>query len=139
MAIGKPLPPVRIYIARVVDAVTYGAVVALIGCLISGAIGFLFLGSLNGMKFVLFIVGFVQIGVGVVELWPTDISDVENTNEQSPDELSGVQIIVDWLVPTDWLGLPPDERFEHGVRQLLAGGLMLVISFTMEAVFGITG
>lgn len=139
MTMEIPSSSVGVYLARIIDAAIYCSVVALVGSLISGVLGFLLLGSLNGMKFLLFVAGFIQIGVGVAQLWPTDISDVEEPDKPNPDEISRVQLVVNWLAPTDRLGLPPDERFEHGVRQFLAGMLLLVISFSMEAVFGITG
>jgi hypothetical protein len=139
MAMGVPSSSVKVYLSRSIDAAIYSSVIALFGALLSGVLGFLLLGSLNGVKFLLFVAGFIQIGIGVAQLWPSDISDVNEPDKPNPDEISRVQLVVDWLAPTDRLGLPPDERFEHGVRQFLAGMLLLVISFSMEAMFGVTG
>lgn len=140
MAMGIPSrSSVDAYLARIVDATVYAVVVAMAGCLVSGIAGILILGSLNGTKFLLFVLGFLQIGVGVARLWPTDVSDIEGGPESNPDDPSRVQLVVDRIAPTERLGLPPNERFERGGKQLLAGVLLLVVSFSMEAVFGITG
>lgn len=137
MAMGSAPSATQVYLARVVDALVYGAVVALLASLVSAAIGLLVLGSLNGMKFVLFVAGFGQIALGVISLWPSDVSDIEDTGGPPPNEVSRVQRVVDRLAPTELLGLPVEQRFEHGVRQLVAGVLMLVVSFSMEAAFGV--
>lgn len=127
----------RIYLARVVDAVVYGALVALVVSLVGAVVGLLVFGSLNGTKLLLFVAGFAQITVAVVSLWPSDVSDLEGSNAPDPEEVSRVQLLVDRIVPKERLGLPVQERFEHGVRQFVAGVAILAVSFSMEAVFGI--
>lgn len=139
MGTGEPMGPSVAYLARIIDAVTYGAVVAVAWSLVCAVLGLLVFGSWSGVKLLLFIAGFLQIAIGVAQLWPTDISDVERPHERTPDDVSGVQAVVNRVAPFEQLGLPPDERFEPGVRQFVAGLLLLGVSYSMEAVFGIPG
>lgn len=131
--------PVHRYFAKSIDAITYGIVVSVFGWLICTVLGLLLLGSWSGVKFLLFIAGFLQIAIGVTQLWPTDVSDLENANNPDPDDVSHVQIIVNRIAPIDRLGLPPTERFEPGVKRFVAGLMLLGISLSMEVVFGIGG
>lgn len=94
------------------------------------------------LKYLLFVVGFLCFGIGSWSLWarsrkrPTIWPDVD-TGIDLDDDLGFEQFL--WELPGlrgEWL--PPHERLGRSVKLFLTGVLVLVISYTMEAGFGVT-
>ena len=119
---------------RLVDALARAAVLTTVVVAVSAAISFALGGRWLGVKYILFVVGFLALGVGGVLARPTpawrDEPYVSRSAESTP-----FQAFVDRVLGR--FALPPQERFPTGVRVLLAGVLMLATSFVMETVFGV--
>jgi hypothetical protein len=93
------------------------------------------------LKYLLFVVGFLLFGVGSVALWrgtrrrPTIWPSVE-VGPDREDDLALERRL--WELPGlrgEWL--PPTDRLSRPVKLFLTGLLVLAISYTMEAVFGV--
>lgn len=135
MNIGDDTVSTDVYLAKIIDAAIYSGIVAVVGFVLAVIVGLL-LGSVwNGAKYFLFFVGFLQMTIGVVQMWPTDRSELEGDTD--PDDVSRVQALVDRLTPTEQLQLPAGERFEPGFKRFLASLALLGISLTLETVFGV--
>jgi len=119
---------------RLADALARAVVLTALVVAVSAAISFALGGRWLGVKFILFVVGFLALGIGGILARPTpawrDEPYVSRSGESTP-----FQALVDRLLGR--FALAPDERFPTGVRVLLAGVLMLAISFLMETVFGV--
>lgn len=121
-------------LAKAIDGVVYAAVTAGIASLLGLLVAAPFAQPLVALKYLLFVGGFLQLGVGVAQLWPTDPSDLE---EPAPEPTSRTQDVVDWLAPTGRLGLPVGQRFDPGARRTLSGLAILFVSFVLEAGLGV--
>ena len=119
---------------RLVDALARALVLTTLVVAVSAAVSFALGGRWLGVKFILFVVGFLALGIGGVLARPTpawrDEPYVSRSGESTP-----FQALVDRVL--GGFALPPGERFPTGVRVLLAGVLMLALSYTMETVFGV--
>lgn len=119
---------------RLVDAFARAVILTTLVITVSAAISFALGGRWLGVKYILFVVGFFALGIGGILSRPTpawrDEPYVSRSGESTP-----FQALVDRLL--GGFALAPRERFPTGVRVLLAGVLMLAISFVMETVFGV--
>jgi hypothetical protein len=119
---------------RLADALARALVLTALVVAVSAAISFALGGRWLGVKYLLFVVGFLALGIGGVFSRPTpawrDDPYIQRSGGSTP-----FQSLVDRLL--GGFGLPADERFPTGIRVLLAGLLMLGISFVMETVFGV--
>jgi hypothetical protein len=125
---------VAVFVAKSIDGVVYAVLTAGIASLVGLALGTLLGEPLLVLKYLLFVGGFLQVGVGVAQLWPTDPSDLEGP---TPEQSSRTQAVVDRLSPIERLGLPVGRRFDLGAKRLLSGLAILFVSFALEAVFGV--
>ncbi|WP_053948182.1 DUF7555 family protein [Halolamina sediminis] len=125
---------VAVFVAKTIDGVVYAGITAGIACLAGLAIGALLGEPWILLKYLLFVGGFLQLGVGVAQLWPTDPSDLEGP---TPEQSSRTQAVVDRLSPLERLGLPVGRRFDLGAKRFLSGLAILFVSFALEAVFGV--
>jgi len=128
-----------------VDAFMYALAVAGLtgfGALVLGiATG----GGLVRSKVLLFTIGWVLIVYAVVRLWPTSPDDVGipskgRYGESLPEfhDTTRFQAFVRTLPPVRWIRAPPPEKRVTIPGKLLFGGLLiLLLSFLMEAVFGV--
>jgi|AntDeeMinimDraft_4_1070355.scaffolds.fasta_scaffold00404_6 hypothetical protein len=128
-----------------VDAFTYALAVAGLtgfGALVLGiATG----GGLVRSKVLLFAIGWVLTVYAVVRLWPTSPDDVGTPSkgrygESLPEfhDTTRFQAFVRTLPPVRWIRAPPPEKRVTTPGKVLFGGLLiLLLSFLMEAVFGV--
>ncbi|WP_435115521.1 DUF7555 family protein [Halolamina sp. C58] len=123
-----------VFLAKAIDGVVYAALTAVIASLAGLAVGALLGAPWVVLKYLLFVGGFLQVGVGVAQLWPTDPSDLEGP---TPEQSSRTQAVVDRLAPIGRLGLPVGRRFDVGAKRFLSGLAILFVSFALEAVFGV--
>ena len=128
------MSPAAVFLSKTVDGVVYAVLTAGAASLVGLGVGALFSEPLVALKYLLFIGGFLQVGVGVAQLWPSDPSDVQ---ESVPDAAPWTQRVVDRLSLTRRLGLPVGRHFALGTKRSLSGLAILFVSFGLEAVFGV--
>ena len=112
---------------RLADALARALVLTALVVAVSAAISFALGGRWLGVKYLLFVVG--GVFSRPTPAWRDD-PYIQRSGGSTP-----FQSLVDRLL--GGFGLPADERFPTGIRVLLAGLLMLGISFVMETVFGV--
>jgi len=135
---------------QVLDALVYAIVVTGVAFVIGAVVSFPLGGGLLGIKYFLFLVGFVLFGYGAFQLrpsraWKVDKSGDEieiERNEKTGDvvgsrEETRFQSSVQRLPPLSRYSIPPDERFSPDAKLFLASIAILLTSFLMEAVFGV--
>jgi hypothetical protein len=101
-------------------------------------VGLLATGSLVGLKWLLFLVGLLFIGVGSVKLRPPPPgrqgSRFGIANTRTDDGLGGR---IGRLPPVAWYEPAADEHLSDGARLLLAGLTTWAVSFALERVFNV--
>jgi hypothetical protein len=128
---------------QALDAIVYAVVVTAIVGIGSTAISFVLGWGLVGVKFILFVIGFVLFGAATFKLRPTAPWREENGSESSgvsyagSDNDSPLQRAIYRVLPLDQYELHPKDRLSDGAKLFLASVLMLVISFLMESVFDV--
>lgn len=125
---------------QLLDAFVYAVVVTATAVVGSIAISFALGGNWLGVKFILFIVGIGLFGIGTLKLRPAAAwsdSDKSQTQTNSSEE-TWLQARIQRVPPLDRYGLRPDERLSDGVKLFLVSVLILLVSFSLETVFGIT-
>lgn len=95
-------------------------------------------GDLVGVKWGLFVVGLLALGIGSFKLRPGKQwrDDPDGVIADSRGE-SQIQRLVDRLPPFRDAPLQDDERLSDGLKLLLGAGCMLLTSFLLEAVLGV--
>jgi len=125
---------------KLADAVLYAVVLTAVWSAIFLPVSLLLGGDLVGVKWGLFVVGFLTLGVGSFKLRPGKQwrEDDEGLIADSRGE-SQVQRLVDRLPPFRDRVEPPrnDHRLSDGLKLLLGAVCMLLTSFLLEAVFGV--
>jgi hypothetical protein len=128
---------------QALDAIVYAIVVTAIVGITSIAVSFVLGWGLVGVKFILFVVGFVLFGIGTLKLRPTSPWQEGDENESSEvshagsDNDSPLQRAIHRVLPLDQHELRPNNRLSDGAKLFLASVFMLVVSFLMESVFDI--
>lgn len=116
-------------------AVAFSAAVTAVAVALGVASG----GGLVRAKYILFFAGFAVLMVGTAGLWPTSPEDLEE-GDSIPEarEETRLEAVAQAVPPTRWLPAPPPgSRPSDGGRRFLAGLLVLLTSYAMEAVFGV--
>lgn len=121
--------------ARVVDAVQYAVGLTVLVAATTLPIGLLFGVGLWGVKFGLFLVGIFAMGYATLLAWPKSPEDLER--EGLDRDETRIQAFVRRVPPAAWYPLRPRERYANWARLYLASLTMFVVSYTMEAVFGV--
>jgi hypothetical protein len=119
---------------RLLDALVRAVILTTLVVAVSAAISFALGGRWVGVKYLLFVVGFLALGIGGVLSRPTPAWREEPYVQRSGGS-TPFQALVDRGLGR--FALAPGERFPTGVRVLLAGLLMLGLSFALETVFGV--
>ena len=118
---------------KLLDLLAYAVVLGLLVFLATAAVSFALGGGWGGVKFLLFVLGFLGMGVGAFFLRPTppwrDEPLVQRTGETPLERL--VRRLLGGRA------LDPDQQYPPSARVLVAGVLLLVVSFVMETVFGV--
>ncbi|WP_423743660.1 hypothetical protein V5735_11555 (plasmid) [Haladaptatus sp. SPP-AMP-3] len=135
---------------QVLDALVYAIAVTGVAFVVGGLVSFPLGGGLVGVKYFLFLIGFLLFGYGAWQLrpdrpWDVDKSDgeIEIVRNDTRGEVIGAreetrfQAAVQRLPPLSWYSIPPEERFSPGAKLFLASIAILLASFLMEAVFGV--
>jgi hypothetical protein len=119
---------------KLLDALARATMFTALVVAVAAAVSFALGGRWLGVKYLLFVVGFLALGLGGVLARPKPAWRDEPYVSR-PTESTPFQALVDRLL--GGYGLAPADRLPTGVRVLLAGVLMLAISFVMETVFGV--
>ncbi len=136
---------------QALDALVYAIVVTglvfLIGAIVSFALG----GGFVGVKYFLFFVGILLFGYGTFSLYPSrrwkvdrsegnvEIERSTNTGEViGSREETRFQSAVQQVPPLTQYSLPPQERLSPGAKLFIASLVVLLTSFLMESVFGVS-
>ena len=124
---------------RVADLLLYSVVVTAVVVVVTAPVSLLAGGTLVGVKFALFALGFVVLAAGSWKLrppanWRETTSRIHVADTRGGGNFQG---LVDSLPPLRGHRLRDADRYSDGAKLLLAGLLMLATSFLMEAVLGI--
>ena len=118
---------------KLLDALAYAVALSALVFLAATAVSFALGGGWGGVKYLLFVLGFLALGAGAFFLRPTppwrDESLAKRTG-QTPFERAVRRLLGE-------RALAPDQQYPPAARVLLAGVLLLAVSFVMETVFGI--
>lgn len=132
--------------AQAADALVYGLVltaivgggVGLIGGVLS-VLGFPWGWGLVGVKYGLFLFGWLIFGYGTLQLRPRAAwKEAEGGAALTAREETRFQAFVQSLPPARFLPLEPGDRLSTALRIFIGSLLMLGTSLVMEFVFGVT-
>jgi hypothetical protein len=123
---------------KLADALLYGAVLTALWAVIFLPVSLLLGGDLVGVKWGLFMVGILTLGVGSFKLRPGKQwrEDEDGLISDSRGD-SNVQRVVDRLPPLRDAPLRDDQRFSDGAKLLLGALCMLAASFLLETALGV--
>lgn len=133
-------------VAQVFDLVSYAVattvVFAGVSAVVAAAIGS---AVAPGVKYGLFVFGWLAFGYGTVMLWPKAAwkkrkeSKMFDTLLSSPSKRPDTkfQRLVQRLPPARFRQIPDEERLSTGARVFFAAIVMMVTSIVLEQVFGI--
>lgn len=118
---------------KLLDTLAYAVALSLVVFLTTTAVSFALGAGWGGVKYLLFVLGFLAFGVGAFLLRPTpawrDEPLVQRTG-QTPFERAVRRLLGE-------RALAPDQQLPTGARLFVAGLLLLAVSFVMESVFGV--
>lgn len=134
-------------IARIwIDALAYAIVVTAVATAAALLVGVATGGGAVRAKILLFVAGWVLLSYATFRLWPTSIEDVESSADgqlgesiPSAQDETRFQSFVRTLPPARWIQPPtPKDRVSPPGKLLFGSVLMLLLSFLMETVLGVT-
>jgi len=98
-----------------------------------------FAGTFLLVKFLLFLVGFSLLAFGTVSLWPALPTDPEEADPPAVTEreLSPFESALASVFSRVDDRYPPTERFSPGFKLFVAGCVVLLVSYLMEAALGV--
>ena len=119
---------------KLLDTLAYAVVLSVLVFLATTAVSFALGGRWGGVKYLLFVLGFLGLGAGAFFLRPTppwrDEPLVRRTG-QTPFERFVRRLLGSYA-------LDPDQQYPAAAaRVLVAGVILLAVSFVMETVFGV--
>ena len=126
---------------RMADALLYPIVVTTVIAVAIVPVSLMLGGTLAGVKWGLFLIGFPLLAAGSWKLRPT-ASWREGSSRIEVEDTRGegmFQQIVDGLPPLRSRRLRDDNRLSDGSKLALTGVLMIVVSYLMETVFAVPG
>ncbi|WP_266079197.1 DUF7555 family protein [Haladaptatus caseinilyticus] len=140
-------PRVRQLLDAFVYAMAVTGVVFVLGVLVSFSLG----SDLVGVKYFLFLIGFLLFGYATFQMLPdppwdvrkTGDGDVEVVRNDARGEVIGsreetrFQTAVQRIPPLSRYSIPPEQRLPSTTKLLIASFAVLATSFVMETVFGV--
>jgi hypothetical protein len=118
---------------KLLDLLAHAVVLSVLAFLATTAVSFALGGRWGGVKYLLFVLGFLGLGAGAFFLRPTppwrDEPLVQRTGE-TPFERLVRRLLGSYA-------LDPDQQYPAAARVLVAGVILLAVSFVMETVFGV--
>ncbi len=131
-----PLP-----LLQVLDVLLYGLSVAVILICVSAVVSFALGSDWSGVKYLLFVIGFLLFGAGALMIRPQAAwkDDDDDNTLVSSDEETRFQAAVQSIPPLRRYELEPDDRFSTVTRVFVCSLFVLGTSLVMEVVFGVAG
>ena len=121
-------------LARLVDATQYAVVLTAIVAVLGAGIG-VFTGDPPGTtKYVLFVSATLHVLYATLLAWPRDPSELGSVGIE---EATRLQRLIRRLPPASRFPIPVKQRYADEVRVGLAGLLMALCSYLLEAVVGV--
>ena len=122
-----------------VDALTYALAVVATSTVLAVVLTVLTGGDLVRVKLVLFLIGWALVSYATFRLWPRSAADLDAKSRRSVQP-GRFQRIVNALPPLRWLDSPllRKQRLSQPGKLFLAGSLVLLASFLLETVGGVT-
>lgn len=122
-----------------VDTLTYAFVVTTLSVFGSLVVSVATGGWLARANAVLFVAGWVQLAYATVVMWPSSPDDLRDPpDENTVGTSTRIQSIARALPPLRWMRLPlPAERMPPEAQLFVAAILVLAVSFSAEAFFGV--
>lgn len=130
---------VPLWLRRGVDGVAYAVAVAAVAFAAGAAVSFALGWGWQGVKYWLFLVGWLGFGVGTFKLRPRAAwkgSDGDGHDDDQGVAETRFARATRTAVP-DGLAVDEDERWSAGARLFLGSVAVLVASMAMEFVFGV--
>lgn len=132
---------VPVWVRVCLDAVAYALLVTLATTVGAVVLGVLTGGGLLRVKYLLFVVGLLQMGYATFRLWPTSPEDLESGDSIGPpgtDAESRFERLVRTVPPVGWVGTPPPaRRLSQPSKLFLTSVVVLLVSYLMETAFGV--
>lgn len=122
---------------KLLDAVQYAVAVTVAAAAVSAVPSVLLGAGLVGVKYGLFVLGFLAFGYASFLLQPVKPWKDGSRWRRNRDEPTPFQRAVRRLPPAAWFPVDPEDRFGRGAKLFLASLTMLATSYVMEAVFGV--
>ena len=134
---GQPRPA-AFRLRQALDALVYAIAFVTVLVALAAVVSFPVGGGWVGVKFALFFVGFFLFGLSAFQLRPTPPwkEDESDTSDGERDE-TRFQAAVQRLPPLGRYGLAPDDRLSPAAKLFLASVVVLLVSYVMEAGFGV--
>ncbi|SIR54089.1 hypothetical protein SAMN05421858_2722 [Haladaptatus litoreus] len=136
---------------QVLDALVYAIAVAGFAFVVGVVVSFSLGSDLVGVKYFLFLIGFLLFGYATLLMLPsapwdvnkTDDGGVEIVRNEERGEVIGsreetrFQATVQRIPPLSRYPIPPEERFPSSMKLFVASIAVLATSYIMETVFGV--
>lgn len=134
---------VRTYGRTAVDALAYAVVVAAVTILLALVAGVATGDGIVGAKVVLFLAGWLLLGVATLRLWPkspkevaTESGSARPSRTSSPSGDTRIEAVADSLPPLRWME-PAGRRLSPPAKLFVGSVLVLAASLVLEVVFGV--
>lgn len=136
----------RMYVLIALDALSYAVVVTTAVLVVAFAGGIATGGGFVRAKLLLFLLGWVLLGVATIRLWPRSPKKVaadvtEERTERTPSvseegESTRIEILAAAMPPLRWLESPP-RQLSPAAKLFVGAVLVLVTSLVLEVVFAV--
>ncbi len=123
-------------LARLVDAVQYAVGVTVVVGVSLAPLAVTLPAGPFWVKLGLFVGGTATVGYATYLAWPTSGSDGGGSTD--PHRETRLQAAIRRLPPAAWLPIAPRDRYPNWARLYLAGVVMLVTSYLLETLLGVT-
>lgn len=127
---------------RVLDVLMYAVSVTVVFALLSAIVSLPFGNVLTGIKWGLFIVGWITVAYASFQLRPTASwkrVETDETDGSGQREETRFQALIQRLPPLRRRSLPPEQRLSLPLKLFISGVFVLATSFLMETAFGVGG
>lgn len=131
------------WLNQILDVTVYAVSITLVLALFSAVVSLPFGNVLSGVKWGLFIVGWIIIAYGSFQLRPKPskkpIGDSGGNGNSGGREETWFQEQTQRLPPLRRRTIPPEQRLSMPLKLFISGIVVLVTSFLMETVLGVGG
>lgn len=123
---------------QLLDALVYAFAFTVTVFVVSTLVSFVLGGSWVGVKYILFLVGIALFGLGTFKLRPKAAWKDKERLPANREGKTPFQAAMARVSPVDLDRIAPEDPLSDGAKLFVAAVLVLLVSFVMEAVLGIT-